>query len=192
MFQRLVRHSDDCNNPLDLSTGIETCTGLCRDWAGESHQRILHTFHAWFQAGVFTSSNSQPPSGLFRPAYRKKYFIQLISANNPSNMTKPGILVFLLLFGGCFPFVFSRRKRQRARDAKTNRGQGRGSKDGSAPLKVSTDQTPYKPQESSVSLPKKPKKPTWSYASRAAHFSGPQNLSEEDKFWQQAYHYGAR
>jgi len=107
-------------------------------------------------------------------------------------MKKPGILVFLILFGGCFPFVFSRRKHQRTRDAKKCRGQDRVSEDGSASSKVSTGQTPYKPQESSVSLPKKQKKATLSYTARAAHFSRPQNLSEKDKFWQQAYRYGAR
>lgn len=107
-------------------------------------------------------------------------------------MMKPGILVFFLLFGGCIPFVLSRRKRQRTRDAKKCRGQDRSSEDGSALANVSTDQTPYKPQESSSSLPKKKKKPTWPYAARAAQFAGPRNLSEEDKFYQQAYRYGAR
>jgi len=107
-------------------------------------------------------------------------------------MIKPGILVFFLLFGGCIPFVLSRRKRQRTRDEKKCRGQDRSSEDGSALENVSTDQTPYKPQESSSSLPKKQKKLTWSYAARAAHFAGPRNLSEEDKFYQQAYRYGAR
>jgi len=107
-------------------------------------------------------------------------------------MIKPGILVFFLVFCGCIPFVLSRRKRQRARDAKKCRGQDRSNEDGSALANVSTDQTPYKPQETSSSLPKKQKKPTWSYAARAAHFAGPRNLSEEDKFYQQAYRYGAR
>ena len=107
-------------------------------------------------------------------------------------MTKSGILVFLILFGGCFPFVFSRRKHQRTRDAKKIRGQDRGREDGSTSSKVANDKTPYEPQESSVSLPKKQKKTTLSYTARAAYFSGPRNLSEEDKFWQQAYRYGAR
>lgn len=109
-------------------------------------------------------------------------------------MTKPGILVFLILLGGCFPFVFSRRKHQRhgIREAKKSRGQNQRSDDGRVLAKVSTDQTPYKPQESAVSLPKKQKKTTLSYAERAAYFSGPQNLSEEDRLYQQAYRYGAR
>ena len=107
-------------------------------------------------------------------------------------MTKPGILVFFLLFGGCFPFVFSRRKQKQTRDAKKRRGQDRSSEDGSALANVCADQTPYKPQESSASLPKKQKKTTSSYAARAAHFSGPHNLSEEDMFWHQVYRYGAR
>lgn len=109
-------------------------------------------------------------------------------------MMKLGIIVFFLLFGGCIPFVLSRKKRQRTRDAKKCRGQDRRTpaEDGSALANVSTDQTPYKPQESSSSLPKKKKKSTWSYTARAAHFAGPRNLSEEDKFYQQAYRYGAR
>ena len=117
----------------------------------------------------------------------------LISANNPSNMTKPGILVFLILLGGCFPLVFSRRKRKRTRDTQKSRDQQRGSEDGSALAKVSTVQTPYKPQESAVSLPKKQKKPTLSYREKAAHyFSGPRDLSEEDRFYQQVYCHGVR
>ena len=107
-------------------------------------------------------------------------------------MKKRGILVFLILLGGCFPFVFSRRKHKRTRDSKKSRGQNRGSEDGRALAKVSTDQTPYKSQESAVSRPKKQKKATLSYVERAAYFSGPQNLSEEDRLYQQAYRYGAR
>ena len=107
-------------------------------------------------------------------------------------MAKPGILVFLILLGGCFPFVFSRRKHKRTRDTKRSRDQERSSEDVSALAKVSTVQTPYKPQESAVSLPKKQKKPTLSYVEKAAYFSGPQDLSEDDRFYQQAYRYGAR
>ena len=88
--------------------------------------------------------------------------------------------------------MFIRRKHQRVRIAKRSRGQDQGSDDGSAYAKVSTDQTPYKPQESAVGLPKKQKKTTLTYVEKAAYFSGPQNMSEEDKFWQQTYRYGAR
>ena len=73
-------------------------------------------------------------------------------------MKKPGILILLILFGWYFPFVFSRRKQQRTRDAKKRRRQDRGSENGSALANVSTDQRRYKPQESAVSLPKKHKK----------------------------------
>ena len=106
-------------------------------------------------------------------------------------MTKPGILVFLILFGWCFPFVFSRRT-QRTQDAKKSRSQDRNSEDGSALAKVSTGQTPYKPQKSAASLPKKQEKPTSSYAAKAAYFSAPRDLSEKDKVFQQAFRYGAR
>lgn len=158
---------------------------------GPGRDRSLQRFQQVFgvEAGIFTSVNHLL-------AYRDeswKYFIWLIFANNPSNMKKPGILVFLILLGGCFPFVFSRRKHQRTRDAKKSRRQNRGtSKDGRALAKVFTDQTPYEPQESAVSPPKKQKKPTLSYVEKAAYFSGPQNLSEEDKLYQQAYRYGVR
>lgn len=179
---------DDCNNPLGLLTGFETNAGLWQDWAGPgSIASAIPTFGV--EAGIFSSVNHLL-------AYRDeswKYFIWLIFANNPSNMKKPGILVFLILLGGCFPFVFSRRKHQRTRDAKKSRRQNRGtSEDGRALAKVFTDQTPYEPQESAVSPPKKQKKPTLSYVEKAAYFSGPQNLSEEDKLYQQAYRYGVR
>lgn len=121
-----------------------------------------------------------------------KYFVWFISGTNSSNMTKPGILVFFILCGWCFPFVFSRRTHQGTRDAKKSRGQDRNNDDGSTLTKVSTGQTPYKPQISTASLPKKQKKPTSSYATRAANFSGPRDLSEKDKVFQQAFCYGAR
>ena len=120
-----------------------------------------------------------------------KYFVWLISGDNSGNMTNPGILVSLILFGWCFPFVFSRRT-QRTQDAKKSRSQDRNSEDGSALAKVSTGQTPYKPQKSAASLPKKQEKPTSSYAAKAAYFSAPRDLSEKDKVFQQAFRYGAR
>ena len=121
-----------------------------------------------------------------------KYFAWLISGNNSSNMTKPGILVFLILFGWCFPFVFSRRTHQRTRDEKKSRSQDQGSEERSVLATVSTGQTPYKPQESAASFPKKQEKPTSSYVVRAANFSGPRDLSEKDKVFQQAFRFGAR
>lgn len=117
-----------------------------------------------------------------------KYYIQFVSVYNPGNIMKSGILVLLLLFGGCFPFVFSRRKRQRTRDSK----KGRLEDGGCSPSKASSDQTPCKLQESSLSAPQKQKKPTRTFLSRASHFSGPQDLSDEDKLWLQAFRYGLR
>lgn len=105
-------------------------------------------------------------------------------------MTKPGILISLILFGWCFPFVFSRRTHQRTRDAK--KSQDRNSEDGSALAKVSTGQRPYKSQKAAASLPNKQEKLTSSYAAKAAYFSAPRDLSEKDKVFQQAFRYGAR
>ena len=114
-------------------------TFFIRDWSSTS-SKLLTSFFAY----------ADEPS---------KDFIWLISGNNYSSMTKPGILILLIiLFGRYFPFVFSRRKQQRTRDAKKCRRQDRGSENGSALANVSTDQRPYKPQESAVSLPKKHKK----------------------------------
>ena len=103
-------------------------------------------------------------------------------------MLNPGIPILLLLFGGCFPFVFSRTKRRRSRDAK--KGHLKDSE--CTPSKVPNDQTPNKLQESSLSVPQKQKKPTRSFFERASHFSGPQDLSDKDKFWLQAFRHGAR
>ena len=98
--------------------------------------------------------------------------------NNPTSMINPGISILLLLFGGCFPFVFSRTKRRRTRDAKKGRLEGSEC----TPSKVSNDQTPNKLQEFSLSVPQKQKKPTRSFLARLSHFSGPQDLSDEDKY----------
>ena len=102
-------------------------------------------------------------------------------------MLNPGIPILLLLFGGCFPFVFSRTKRRRTRDSK--KGCRKDSK--YPPSNVSNDQTPNKLQESSLSVPQKKKKPTQTFLARASHFAGQQDLSDEDKFWLQAFRYGA-
>ena len=102
-------------------------------------------------------------------------------------MIKSGILILLLLFGGCFPFVFSRRKRQRNRAAEKI-----WIEDGEcAPSGVSNDQTPYKPQEHTVPENNK-KKQNLTCLSRASRFSGPQDLSGEDKLWLQAYRFGLK
>ena len=75
---------------------------------------------------------------------------------------------------------------------KESRGQDRSSENGSALANVSTHQRPYKPQESAVSPPKKVEKTTLCYPKKADYFSGPQDLSEEDNIYQQAFRYGAR
>ena len=113
--------------------------------------------------------------------------MMFLSEHKPGNMLKLGILIILLLFGGCFPFVFSRRKRQRNRAAEKKRIE-----DGErTPSGVSNGQTPYKLQEHTVPENNK-KKQTGTCLSRASRFTGPQDLSEEDKLWLQAYRFGLR
>ena len=160
------------------------------DWANRFSYSNSHFIPGWSST---SRSELLTPFFVYAADVHSKYFAWLISGNNSSNMTKPGILVFLILFGWCFPCVFSRRTHQRTRDAKKSRRQDRSSEDRLSVLaKVSTGQTPYKPHESAASLPKKQEQPTSSYAVRAANFSGPRDLSEKDKVFQQAFRFGAR
>ena len=156
-------------------------------WENRFSDSNTHLIPGWSS----TSSKLLTPCFAYADEHWK-YYVWLISGNNSSNMTKPGILVFLILFGWCFPFVFLRRTHQRTRDEKKSRSQDQGSEERSVLATVSTGQTPYKPQESAASLPKKQKKPTSSYAVRAANFSGPRDLSQKDKVFQQAFRFGAR
>lgn len=93
-------------------------------------------------------------------------------------MSKVGIIfAAFVLFGGCFQFIFFRRKRQQTQDRRKGYVQNESSS-------VS--------QQQSCHLSKKRKKTTRTFFSGASHFSGPQNLSKGDRFWQQAYRYGGR
>ena len=92
-------------------------------------------------------------------------------------MNKAGILFVLFLFGGCFQFIF-KRKRQRSQDR---------SRKGHVDDNMATT-----PQQSRR-VTNEQGKATRTFHSRASHFSRrPQNLSEEDKLWLQAFRYGAR
>lgn len=104
---------------------------------------------------------------------------------NTIKMAMPGIVFFLLL-ACCFQFLLSRR-RQRTQGVKSGCAE-----DESTSSTVFTDQTSCKSHESPV-IHKERRKPTRiTLSSRASHFSGPQNLSGEDKLWLQAFRYGVR
>lgn len=93
--------------------------------------------------------------------------------------------ILLFLFGGCFQFIFPRRKRlRRAADSRSGYLQKDNSGE-SAQSRSTSQHKLYKRSEEH-------KKTTRSFLSRASHFSGPQKLSEEDKLWLQAFHNGGR
>ena len=97
-------------------------------------------------------------------------------------MTSAGILYVLFLLGGCFPFVFFKRKRQRAQD----RRKGHVEKgNASTSQRTASDVEKHR-------LPDQQNKTTRTFCSRASHFSGPQNFSDRDKLWLQAFRYGGR
>lgn len=88
------------------------------------------------------------------------------------------------IFGGCFPFIIFKRKKEGAEGKKKRLAKGETTAKGRCAIKSQQSKHDHKAKHNKTTKQ--------TFISRASHFSKPQNMSDRDRVWAQAYHFGCR
>lgn len=88
------------------------------------------------------------------------------------------------IFGGCVPFIIFKRKKEEARGKKKRLAKGETTAKGRCAVKSQQSKHDHKAKHTITTKQ--------TFISRASHFSKPQNMSDRDRVWAQAYRFGCR
>lgn len=88
------------------------------------------------------------------------------------------------IFGGCFPFIIFQGKNEEAGNKKKRLAEGKTTAKGRCAVKSQQSKHNHKAEQTKTTQQ--------TFTSRASHFSKPQNMSDKDRVWAQAFRFGCR